>query len=435
MLQLKRHELKEAVASQLQGRSGSGIVRIGLPVESLDPLVWLRGQTVRPHWFWQGRGQDDWVAGVGITHVVKDDQFQDLNQAMVAMNRVLAQSDEGVRYFGGMAFDQRGTEVDQWESFGKFYFFVPRVLLEGDREQVRLVLQVQSNEDVTPASLLSELQSLTTSLPSSIEIGLGSVQRNMQTPNRETWCQRVQGVLDSLGEHSSKLVLACCRELETTEDLEPHAILAALNHEGQDAYQFFLGLEQSIFMGRSPELLYRREGRDLLSEALAGTANQNGALRESVKENHEQDVVIRDVQEAMEHVCDVVQVQGGKELAAWGTLTHLKTSLQGRLKGDVDDAGILQALHPTAAVLGYPRPWAWEKLHKVESLQRGWYAGPIGWIGRDQAEFCVAIRSALCQAKTLAIYAGAGIVKGSNPEQEWDEIRNKMRPFTELFVK
>ena len=435
MLQLKRHELKEAVASQWEERSGSGIVRISLPVDSVDPLAWLKCQTLRPHWFWQGRGQDAWVAGAGTAHRINDNQTKDLNQAMIEMELVLAQSDEGVRYFGGMAFDQRGTEVDQWESFGKFFFFVPRVLLEGDREQVRLVLQVQSNEDVTPASLLSEFQSLTTSLPSSIKIGSGSVQGDMQKPDREVWCQRVQGVLDSLDEHSSKLVLACCRELETTEDLEPQAILAALSHGGQDAYQFFLGLEQSTFMGRSPELLYRRQGRDLISEALAGTANQNGALRESVKENHEQDVVIRDVQEAMEQVCESVQVQEGKELATWGTLRHLKTSLQGRLKGDVDDAGILQALHPTAAVLGYPRPQAWERLRQVESLQRGWYAGPIGWIGRDQAEFCVAIRSALCRAKTLAIYAGAGIVKGSNPEQEWDEIRNKMRPYVALFVK
>jgi menaquinone-specific isochorismate synthase len=99
----------------------------------------------------------------------------------------------------------------------------------------------------------------------------------------------------------------------------------------------------------------------------------------------------------------------------------------------VTDAEVLRALHPTPAVGGYPGVEALEEIRALEPFDRGWYAGPVGWIGADAAEFAVGIRSGLVRGNTLALFSGAGIVAGSAPEGEWAEIEQKIGDFTRMF--
>jgi menaquinone-specific isochorismate synthase len=94
---------------------------------------------------------------------------------------------------------------------------------------------------------------------------------------------------------------------------------------------------------------------------------------------------------------------------------------------------VLRALHPTPAVGGYPNGEALEEIRAFEPFDRGWYAGPIGWIGADAAEFAVGIRSGLVRGSRLALFSGAGIVEGSVPEDEWAEIEQKIGDFTGMF--
>jgi menaquinone-specific isochorismate synthase len=114
---------------------------------------------------------------------------------------------------------------------------------------------------------------------------------------------------------------------------------------------------------------------------------------------------------------------------------HLYTQCQGILKPDLTDADILPKLHPTPAVGGFPRTQALQLIEELEPFARGWYAAPVGWVGFDCAEFAVAIRSGLVDLDRLLLFAGAGIVIGSQPEAEWAEIENKIRHFTELFTE
>ncbi|MEZ4744549.1 MAG: chorismate-binding protein [Calditrichia bacterium] len=86
-------------------------------------------------------------------------------------------------------------------------------------------------------------------------------------------------------------------------------------------------------------------------------------------------------------------------------------------------------LHPTPAVGGYPKDLALPKISELEPFDRGWYAGPIGWFSKNAAEFAVAIRSGMVYHNKLLLYAGAGIVPGSEPEKEWDELENKISNF------
>ena len=105
-------------------------------------------------------------------------------------------------------------------------------------------------------------------------------------------------------------------------------------------------------------------------------------------------------------------------LAKLNRLQHLKVRFQGHLCDGVSDADLLAALHPTPAVAGYPREASLRFLREHEPFDRGWYAGPVGWIGADATEFAVAIRSTLIEGNRAHLFSGAGIVAGSDAEQE-----------------
>jgi menaquinone-specific isochorismate synthase len=112
---------------------------------------------------------------------------------------------------------------------------------------------------------------------------------------------------------------------------------------------------------------------------------------------------------------------------------HLRSNVQGSLKRDVDDCMLLSRLHPTPAVGGYPTENALPEIARIEPFNRGWYAGPVGWIGADDAEFAVAIRSGFIEDKTLSLFSGAGIVRGSEPGEEWCELENKIQDFMDIL--
>ena len=109
------------------------------------------------------------------------------------------------------------------------------------------------------------------------------------------------------------------------------------------------------------------------------------------------------------------------------------TSFRGELAPEMTDADILAALHPTPAVAGTPTQRAQDLIRRLEDYDRGWYAGPIGWLGADGAEFAVGIRSCLIEGTELTAFAGAGIVAGSTPEGEWRETAAKLCGYQRLF--
>ena len=112
---------------------------------------------------------------------------------------------------------------------------------------------------------------------------------------------------------------------------------------------------------------------------------------------------------------------------------HLITRFQGQLKDGINDEDILQFLHPTPALGGTPRKEAMDMIRRLEGFSRGWYGAPIGYVGLDWAEFVVGIRSGLARGKNLSVFAGAGIVQGSEAAAEWDEVENKISNFIKII--
>ena len=139
------------------------------------------------------------------------------------------------------------------------------------------------------------------------------------------------------------------------------------------------------------------------------------------------------IREALEPLCEELEIEDRVSEMMLARGRHLRSKVRGTLRDGVTDAALLDAMHPTPAVGGHPRSEALEKIKALEPFDRGWYAGPVGWIGQEDSEFAVGIRSGLVRGRTLALFSGAGIVAGSVPDEEWAEIEQKIGDFTGMF--
>ena len=195
-------------------------------------------------------------------------------------------------------------------------------------------------------------------------------------------------------------------------------------------------------MGTTPERLFKLEGRDITSEVIAGTRPRSEnvetdrayseALLHSEKDQREHDIVRKAMRQKLHLLCDHLEIQDDAELLLLERKQHLISRISGRLAKGKNGADLLTSLHPTPAVGGYPRENALREIRRLEPFSRGWYASPVGWVSENACEFAVAIRSGLVQDSKVSVYSGAGIVAGSDPREEWQEIENKISDFVKV---
>lgn len=239
-----------------------------------------------------------------------------------------------------------------------------------------------------------------------------------------------------------KVVLARSLRVETAGDVDPLRLAARL---GEDAsvvtYVAPLPVPAAAapawLVGATPELLVSRRGRELLSHPLAGSARRSAdavedaraaeALLASGKDHAEHRVVVEAILDALAPLCRRLRAPPRPSLHATATMWHLGTRIEGELKDPaVSSAALAGLLHPTPAVCGTPREPALAAIRALEPVDRGFYAGAVGWCdARGDGEWYVSIRCAHVQATTVRLFAGAGIVAGSQPALEVDETAAK----------
>ncbi|KAF2594148.1 hypothetical protein F2Q70_00045431, partial [Brassica cretica] len=377
----------------------SGVVRIQVPIDQqIGAIDWLQSQNeIHPRCFFSrrsdvgrpdllldlasengnGRGSSDRdlvsVAGIGSAVFFRDlDPFS--HDDWRSIRRFLSSSSPLIRAYGGMRFDPNGKISVEWEPFGAFYFAVP---------------QVEFNE-FGGSSMLAATLAWDDELSWTVEDAIEALQETM------------------------------------------------LQSEGHDAYQFCLQPPGApAFIGNTPERLFQRNQLGVCSEALAATRPRSAStardmeierdLLTSPKDDLEFSIVRENIREKLNSICDKVVVKPQKTVRKLARVQHLYSQLAGRLRREDDEFDILAALHPTPAVCGLPAEEARLLIKEIESFDRGMYAGPIGFFGGKESEFAVGIRSALVEKGLGAlIYAGTGIVAGSNPTSEWNELDLKI---------
>ena len=156
-------------------------------------------------------------------------------------------------------------------------------------------------------------------------------------------------------------------------------------------------------------------------------------LLASGKETREHGYVAASTRRVLAELCRTLSGGEQRALVKLARVQHMIARFEGELDDGIGDRDILSALHPTPAVGGVPTDLARQRIAELEQFDRGWYAGPVGWVGCDSAEFAVGIRSALLHGSQLRLFSGAGIVDGSHPDREWDEIENKIGNFLKIF--
>lgn len=240
----------------------------------------------------------------------------------------------------------------------------------------------------------------------------------------DSWMSGMARALDTLRSGSlAKVVLSRQVEAVFQDDVPPLAVISHLHSAQPSCYTFAVdGL-----IGASPELLVSFTNGYVRSLALAGTAVEEEDLR-SAKIEREHSYTASSVAAALTSHVQALDAKSSRVLS-FGEIKHLASRFEGRAVAGTSVLSVLASLHPTAAVAGTPTAPALSLIREIEPLGRGRYAGPVGWFNTDgEGEFAIALRCGLIRGREVTMYAGGGIVVGSDATSEFDETELKLRP-------
>ena len=402
----------------------ASIVHLQTKVESdVDLLAWMKGQPVYPQFYLRFRDEAKTVAAVG-----KVRSFSDVNLAQQFIQ------EHDFPLVGGLQFQ------------GESQFILPQVLIEQQNSETVVSVFVETDKlDSAKVELntFEKIQEKTTALLPLNQLTIESVEPKA---NQSMWCDWVNQALNRIRQGElTKLVLANETVFRIHGELNGKDFLAASQVKNSGCYHFlWADNAQNCFVGSTPERLFARDNRLLFTEALAGTApvsdnpseNNERAnwLLNDEKNLNENWLVVEDISQNISHLVEQITVDD-VALKPLRKVQHLIRKMQAKLTALCTDADLLKAIHPTAAVSGLPQQHAKKALAEIETFDRRWYAGTLGVMSQHLSEFCVTIRSAFIEENQVRVFAGAGIVEGSQPVEEWLEIERKAAGLISLFAE
>jgi salicylate biosynthesis isochorismate synthase/menaquinone-specific isochorismate synthase len=243
-----------------------------------------------------------------------------------------------------------------------------------------------------------------------------------------------------------KVVLARSVSVRRPGGFDPARVVDELRRRDPSCASFAVVRPGAAFVGATPERLLQLSEDRVETTAVAGSAPRGRSpeedarlgreLLESKKEQAEHEIVLRAIKEALDESCRELTMPEAPRLLRLEAVQHLETPVHARLRRDVTLLELVGRLHPTPAVAGAPREAALAWLAEREGLERGWYAGPLGFVNTDgSGAFWVALRSALLRGDAARLFAGAGVVAGSLPDAELRETRIKLRAMLDALVE
>lgn len=431
--------LSEAVGAALARRRDT-IVRVEIPVEPMCALTWLWAQPWPDRVFWSGRDDGRTMAGAGIAEVIEASSVDALEAKLQPR---LAGAGGALRYFGSMRFQPEAIPAEEWKAFPPIRFVLPRVELQVTDGATTLAVNISPGESTDEVA--TEIEQIEWE-PPMITDGLPEAVDRVDCPTELAWRRSIEDVLATMQTTDLKKVVLARRSSFTFDSpLDPFVLMNRMRSATHSCFHALIGVgqgtaERTAFLTATPERLFRMEGGGVVSEAVAGTRVRSpdpgldqllrDELLHSEKDHREQAYVLEAVRSALEPLTDSLMADPRPTSFNLASGRHLRSIVNGSLTDRATAFDLLRSLHPTPAVGGSPRESALAAIARHEPFDRGLYAGPIGWIGRDAAEFAVGIRSGLVKGDRLHLYSGAGIVEGSDPAVEWHEIEHKLDDFS-----
>ncbi|HEU4725580.1 MAG TPA: isochorismate synthase [Candidatus Eisenbacteria bacterium] len=398
------------------------------------------GRPGLPHFYWEspdgevviGWGAVAWFRAHG------ESRFADAREwvTRLAAAATLTGAPRGPRpesylvALGGFAFSPEGA----WgEGFEPASFVVPRVLIHRrpDVGTIRIVWGRDDDPIAGEPPIAAPRAGFTPEIP------CGALDEGLA--DQSSWERAVGAALEGIDAGAmEKVVLARRVTANLPLGFDPLDLLDRLRetHPGCYHFLFDFGLG-GAFAGASPERLITLRGVRVASDAIAGTAARPSdprdeadaveRLRGSAKDRSEHEIVVRHIRDALAPFVTELTVGAEPEIQRLRRLLHLRTRLAGKTAKGTHVLELAERLHPTPAVAGSPRAAAIDWIASREPGDRGWYAGPIGWMtaGGD-GDFAVGLRGAFLSGRRALLAAGAGIVPGSDPSLEWKETEGKL---------
>jgi salicylate biosynthesis isochorismate synthase/menaquinone-specific isochorismate synthase len=457
----------EAVASLdgLLAEAGEGrrLVSATVPVEVEDPSAAVFGSRLAgDRWFcWEQPDRGGFaIAALGAAHEVVSRGPKRFGDAVAACSRVSRGrlADEpgalpagaGPVWVGGFSFAAQGGSDPQWSTFPPALLVMPELVLHRSGGRTHLTLCALAgpgvDREATCARLRARLGAMRDDpLPLADPHPTGEVRiASAAPPERfEHSVERAVELIRAGG--LDKVVLAREVVVDAPRAHDAAALYGALREQFPSCFCVCCGSPDAAFLAASPELLVRRGGAGASTVALAGSTRRSAdpsvddhlgeQLLRSRKDRREHEIVVRRIERALTPHSVWVEAASDPGLVKVANIQHLATPVHAQLsepRSAVELAGIL---HPTPAVGGEPRARALEVIGELEGLDRGWYAGPVGWMdAAEDGEFCVALRSALLRDRTAHLYAGGGIVADSDPAAELAETELKLEATLPLLA-
>ncbi len=435
------------------------LVSYSQPGTTFDPLQFFAhaDRAGQEAFFWERADDKFGMAGAGVTLTLSgkgQDRFEQVEQewrrwlggaVLSELDRATDHWGAGPALMGGFRFDpgQQPTS-QQWQGYSDGQLTLPEVQFVNRAGEcfitVNLVVK-PSTDAMSEAHRLSLLCAMLTSpVPPTPLTTFKAVQEDVKPASE--WKNLVsRAVVQIKAKTFQKVVLA--REVRVVADqkIDIFGVLQKLRQSYASATIFAVATGGRCFLGATPERLVQLCEGEVRTIGLAGSAPRGkteaedyrlGAeLLNSAKNQEEHAIVVRMLRAALEKVGCHVWAETQPHLLKLSNVQHLYTPVLGRLPANsaVGLLKLVELLHPTPALGGFPRQEALEWLRHNEDLERGWYAAPVGWIdSQGEGEFVVAIRSALIEGHQAGLFAGCGIVADSDPHNEYAESCLKLKP-------
>jgi salicylate biosynthesis isochorismate synthase len=454
--------IEDRLAEALERRRRT-LVSATVEVASLDPgAVTFASRLASDRWFcWEQPDRERFaIAGIGAAWEIASrggDRFADAEAACAEMSRdrLAGEPDDlppgaGAIWAAGFAFAPDGGSAPRWSSFPPALVVMPELALArvGGSSYLTLAAVVSPGTSVEEISgrLRARLASLRHDPMPLLDPDptRGTTIRSARPPG--SYEAGIARATERIGDGElEKVVLAREVVVESPSAHDPAALYGALRDLFPSCFCFCFGTPEAAFVGASPELLVRRSGAVAATAALAGSTRRSAdpavddhlgeQLLRSAKDRHEHEIVARRIERVLRPHAVWVEAAPEPELVRVANIQHLATPIHAQLtepRSAIDLAGLL---HPTPAVGGEPREAAAAAIPELEQMDRGWYAGALGWMDTaEDGELCVGLRSALLRDREAHLYAGGGIVAESDPFAELAETEVKLQALLPLIA-
>ncbi len=341
-------------------------------------------------------------------------------------------------FLGGGAFATSGPRDPEWAWFSSELFVLPRWRVALTEQGAFATWVIPVADLAHPEALLEQLATandVVERIPTMRIQDHAMVSR--QDVERHAWRSLVEGALAAIdGGSFTKLVPARRTRVTMRSTIDPMSCLVRASRRFKSCARFLVEREGRSFLGASPERLVRVKGRRIETDGLAGSLPREPgadpeplgrALLASEKNLREHRAVVDALRAALTPLSSSLSIPSAPQVRTLANLVHLWSPIAATLREPKHPLELLAMLHPTPAVAGTPRHLAVDWLVGNEPHPRGWFAGPVGWFdARGDGAFVVGLRSMLVHGHDAWLYAGAGVVQGSDPDAEYAETEAKL---------